>query len=101
MEVFQEILRIQVLGGSKQIVDISGDEINKRIHPILIMESQFLLICLHFSQDLFLFSIIKPINKVKSLMPSLYNDFSHVFPFVPDIFDDSILLHNIYTILDF
>ncbi len=101
MEGLEEVLRVEVLGGCKESVDVSGDDIKERIHPVFVMEAKFLFVCLHLPEDLLLLGVEKAVDEVEGLMACLDDDFLSVLLLVSDIFDQHILNERRTTILDF
>lgn len=65
------------------------------------MKACLLLICLNLPQQLFLFIVEETIYKVKSIMSSLQDHLSNLFPFCLNGLNNEILNSAKYTILDF
>lgn len=101
MERLEEILRVEVLGGCKESIDISGDNIKERIHPVFVMEAKFLFVCFHLPEDFLLFGVEKSVDEVEGLVACLNDDFLSVLLLVSNIFDQDILNKRSTTILDF
>lgn len=101
VEGLKEVLGVEVLGGCEQSVDVSRNDIEERIHPIFVVEAQFLFIGLHLSEDFLLLRVKKPVNEVECLVPCLDHHLLRMLLLVPDFFDQDILRGGNITILDF
>lgn len=101
VEGLEEGLWVEVLCGGEESVDVSGDDIEKGFHAILIVQASLLLICLHFPQQLFLLVVEEAVHEVQGIMSSLEDGFWNLLAFGLDGFDDEILRKGRNTILDF
>ena len=80
MERLQECLRVQVLSRRKESVHISGNQVQKRLHAILVMQSDLFLIGLDLPQQLLLLGLVKFIDQLKRIALGLRDSLGDLPP---------------------